>query len=1215
MKKKLLGMPAILCLMPVFLLGMTPARAGNPQQGKSYVIEQAENLSRMGSSSWQGLSFANRIGRIDGMESLPMASFPAFRVSASGVPSDFTVVEMDGYAYTSRPGWPRLPLKKERIEIPQGATVRVEIGETAYTDINLADAGCKAPVFPAQLPVSKGAKEAVELRYDAQAYAIDAFLSGDESDNLVEVEETGTMRAARLGYLVVRPFRYNPVTHTLRVYTQVDFRVVFENADQQATLQMKEKYASPAFSGLENQVLNPISFNSAKPGAVALPQTKSEAFQKPVRYVIVSDPMFRDSLQKFVNWKARFGYEVVQAYTDQPEVGKTYESIRAYLKGLYDMATETEPAPSYVLFVGDLAQIPSKKCAGMSWYDEGHYSDLYYCEYTGDFYPEVFYGRMSATSVAELMPQINKTMYMEGLAYERSSFLDTSVVIAGVDSRFQSSHLNPAVEYIHGLYLKDTLARHGYMYLGPESSSRSQDIINNINKGTAVVIYTAHGMSGEWSDPYISNNDVRNKFTNKDKYPLMIGNCCLSGKFDDAVCFGEALLRKENAGASVYIGATNSTYFDEDVYWAIGYTSRLAAGVTYTYENTGLGANDAMYHTHGESFDQWAVSASEIIYVGNMAVEESGSSLKDYYWEVYHVFGDPSYMPYTYRPEVISATYSSELVMGLDLYEVKTWPYARVALSRDGHVYGVATADETGRAGLLVSGILEEGLYDLCISAQNGLPVMDQVRVFAPSDKYAVVKSEMVEDLEQNEVTDWQYGQEYVVNYLVRNIGTKPIGSLSITLRSDDPYVTFIDNAFSLDQTLNAGEEVTIGHDFRLKVSPAIPDNHELVYEVRMVADGDEDSASVSTLRHRVQAPVFVLTGFRIADTASSVFFNEALDNGEQAQAVVAFANRGSASAKNLKLDILSSASYVSLSEGASPVEVGNVVAGKEVEAVFGLQAEEGSSMWAPYELTVLAMSDGRVDTMKVSSYVRPAMETFETGSFTNAEWNVSPDAGWEIDQSKVYRGLFSAASKKGLGDSEEASLSLEVDVPQDDYVSFHYFVSTEKFFTNLGDFLHFYIDDTEMGRWGGLGAEWAYAGFAVPAGKHTLKWTYKKDNTDAEGEDRVWLDDIRLPLGTWIMGTNVRVGEMDPGSLFSLLKASQGELRLAVSASEPCQGRLSLVNAMGQQVKVLDPALRVETGKTVVSYPIPGLRPGLYFCVFESSLCGRQVVKFVLAD
>ena len=302
--------------------------------------------------------------------------------------------------------------------------------------------------------------------------------------------------------------------------------------------------------------------------------------------------------------------------------------------------------------------------------------------------------------------------------------------MAGVDVDFGRSHLNPTIRYIQSLYLKDSASRYCSAYYYPESVRASKSIIANINKGVSVGIYTAHGEWNRWEQPIVNNDSVEN-FTNKDKYPLLVGNCCLTGKMDSSSCFGETLLRKKDAGAVAYIGASNYTYFNEDVYWAIGYTDTLFDGVVHTYDSTGFGANDAFFHTHGEPYSQWALSVAEIMHAGNMAVEKSSTEdkMKTYYWQIYHVFGDPSYRPYNHRPEPIVADYASWFKPGTEVFGVSTLPYAWVALSRGGENVAFAVADAQGRASLDVSGVTEECTLSLCISAQNALPLLKEIIV------------------------------------------------------------------------------------------------------------------------------------------------------------------------------------------------------------------------------------------------------------------------------------------------------------------------------------------------------------------------------------------------------------------------------------------------------------------------------------------------------
>ncbi len=119
---------------------------------------------------------------------------------------------------------------------------------------------------------------------------------------------------------------------------------------------------------------------------------------------------------------------VVEGYTNDPNVGNTTSSIHAFIKNMYDNATTSNPAPTYLLIIGDDGQVPS-----FSGNSGSHLSDMYYCEFDGggDFYPEMYYGRFSATNVGEVETQVNKTLTHEKFTFPDPSFLDEVVLVAG----------------------------------------------------------------------------------------------------------------------------------------------------------------------------------------------------------------------------------------------------------------------------------------------------------------------------------------------------------------------------------------------------------------------------------------------------------------------------------------------------------------------------------------------------------------------------------------------------------------------------------------------------------------------------------------------------------------------------------------------------------------------------------------------------------------
>ena len=56
--------------------------------------------------------------------------------------------------------------------------------------------------------------------------------------------------------------------------------------------------------------------------------------------------------------------------------------MKAFVQSYYDNATTEEPAPTYLLIVGDHEQIPSFQMGNDDW--GGHTSDMVYCEFDGN---------------------------------------------------------------------------------------------------------------------------------------------------------------------------------------------------------------------------------------------------------------------------------------------------------------------------------------------------------------------------------------------------------------------------------------------------------------------------------------------------------------------------------------------------------------------------------------------------------------------------------------------------------------------------------------------------------------------------------------------------------------------------------------------------------------------------------------------------------------
>ena len=142
-------------------------------------------------------------------------------------------------------------------------------------------------------------------------------------------------------------------------------------------------------------------------------------------------------------------------------------------------------------------------------------------------------------------------------------------------------------------------------------------------------------------------------------------------------------------------------------------------------------------------------------------------------------------------------------------------------------------------------------------------------------------------------------------------------------------------------------------------------------------------------------------------------------------------------------------------------------------------------------------------------------MEDFESGTFDAFDWQHSGAASWYIQGSEVFSGSYAARSG-AIGNSQTTELSLSLNVLYDGEIHFAARASSEQGSSGtLYDYLAFYVDDQDMGDHIGGSTDWQEYTFDIPAGEHSFKWVYLKDQAQSAGEDCAWLDRIIFPAGS----------------------------------------------------------------------------------------------------
>lgn len=788
---------------------------------------------------------------------------------------EFTELYVTGYGAGSSVGDPSLPTLRKLIEVPLNATFTVVITSKEYSDYDFAAEGINNRIIPAQASVSKGITDPdlIPFVINESTYLRNEFLGSP----LVTVCEAGVMRAVRLARIDISPVQYNPVTRKLRVYHKIEATVMFTNGDISSTLMVKQQKASIYFDRLYNQLGNYQPLNDTM------------ITTSPVTYVIVAPPAYMSALQPFVQWKSKKGFKVIQAYTNNPEVGSTTTSIKNYLHELYSNPPAGYNSPSFVLFVGDVSQIPT-------FTNNGQATDLRYCEYTNDNIPELFYGRFSANNLTQLQPYIDKVLEYEQYLFPSETWLNEVVMVAGADAAHQMTWGNGQINYGTNYYFNTAhnITSHTYLQPEPGGANYSQQIRTNVSNGVAYANYTAHGSEDGWADPQFSISQIA-PLQNDHKYCLMVGNCCLTSKYN-VNCFAEEITRAAHKGAIGYIGASNNSYWDEDYWWGCGFK---AVSANPTYNPAHLGAYDVTFHDRGESADDWYTTMGQMVVGGNMAVEESSSSSgsKLYYWEIYNLMGDPSVSIYYSVPPAITATYPAVTMVGTASLSVTTEPWAYVALTRNDTILCDARcADSTGIVDLVFAPLMDPGYVDMVITKQNRKPVIDSIQVIPATGPYLTAGSFTVNDsVGGNHDHKADFSESVFLNVTVNNIGVLEATNVTGTIATLDTNVILTSTSFIFD-TIPPGGSTTGQNAFGLTVKDYIADQHK-VHCTLTFTDGTNTWNSSLTLT--LNAPDLAIGTISVLDPLPGGNNNGILDAGETARLKITTSNTGHSAVGN----------------------------------------------------------------------------------------------------------------------------------------------------------------------------------------------------------------------------------------------------------------------------------------------------------------------------
>ena len=695
------------------------------------------------------------------------ASFSFSGVEANDVVNDrgtFSWLSMPNTVLGGNVGEPQVPVINELIAVPFGATPRIEITSYSATDYSLEDFGIHTLV-PRQLPVRKS-QSPEEMPFVLNEAAYQA--SGMASEPQASVSVEGTMRGVQLGTMTIEPVCYDPVSNTLRVFNDIEVTVHFDGAEAQATKEMLLNTYSPAFEAVYDQLFNNRALRDAY-------SEHPDLYNTPVKMLVICYSGFQGNaaLNSWLEWKLQKGYYVDIYYTS--ETGTSASAIASFIKTKYNASVSAGNAYTYLIVIGDTGQVPQYmtktidsdigQCAS----DLG-YASVNFSSSTSNYFPDMYYSRISVENTTHLTNYINKVLTYE--KYEMTdggNYLNNVILVGGWDSNWTPKVAKPTINYGSNYYFKSSNTTYGGFengnieatvstsstagYAGSAtgtSTTMGNGVYTSINSGVGFLNYTAHGDKQEWYQPKMTAAQVAN-LTNSGKYFFGVGNCCLTGNFNNTTttyspgsaigtnaCFAETMIRVPNAGAVAYIGCSPYSYWYEDFYWAVGAHS-YSQGNYPTTSASSTGVYDAMF------IDGSWNSASALLYLGNLAVQQavtngnSNSSITSgnctnsahYYFQFYHTFGDGSVMPYVTKPETNTVTLPSMVTPGTTSITVNALAGSYVAVTDNSSViYGVAEANSSGVATVnFTNAIPSSGTLYVVVTRQQYQPWFGTITV------------------------------------------------------------------------------------------------------------------------------------------------------------------------------------------------------------------------------------------------------------------------------------------------------------------------------------------------------------------------------------------------------------------------------------------------------------------------------------------------------
>ena len=795
-----------------------------------------------------------------------------------------------------------------------------------------------------------------------------------------------------------------------------------------------------------------------------------------------------------------------------------------------------------------------------------------------DLLPEIGIGRMCFSNQSELDNMLHKAM-----TYQAEPVLGEfhDVIMAG-------EHLYDDPESNGSQYLELLIGTHddnGYTTTGipedynftrlyEEEGNWSGSLLRNaINQGTQYVHHDGHANTNYvagWTNGDITNNNFSAVNGVDHNYTFFHTSGCICGDFSSD-CILERMTKIANFAVATF-GNSRYGWFNE------GQTEGPAIHLARETEDA--------YYNDRIPYGGMALRESKIEtapWVNAPGQWEEGALR----WNFYdlNLMGDVAVSPWHDEPFTPQVNYATEILIGMTTMDVTVTndngqglKNFRCALFHGEDMIGVGYTDEDGNGTIEFAEPIDfVGEMSLVVTGCDAWPQSLPLISIPGNCAYVVYDNYAISGGAQPD-----FGSSIALDLQIKNVGTLTANNVTVTLSTDCDYITLTDATETIP-SIDGGATATLAEAFAMDIADNVPNMTKADFTLTCT-DGTDTWESKFAIR--LYAPEFTVLGTVIDDNDG----NGHVDPGETVTAHITVKNAGMAAAPETMLNIICDLPEITFEEGDFPQ--GTVNADGEFTADFVFTLSEAVELGTAYEIGFNVTSGAYSTNGSFVFTVGNVIEDWESGDFSNFDWENDPTRPWTIFTDAPYEGNYCVKSGS-IGSNASTSLKITLDVPNAGEISFFKKVSSESGY----DMLYFFIDDIEQGNWSGEVA-WSEEHFALTAGQHELRWTYSKDNYVNNGSDCAWLDYIVFPPTNTITVTQETV--MNGVAIYPNPNHGQFSINLP---EEECE--IVVFNAMGQQV------YQQSNAKGMTTLNLEGLNNGMYFVTVKSS-SAVSTLKFV---